>query len=84
MLQITCQEKNRPDTFEADVAADCTGREIVQGLVEAGYLTAPGGDRSYRLTNGRTGTEITPSTSLGEAGVEDGEVITVTSDHHGA
>jgi hypothetical protein len=84
MLQITCQEKNRPDTFEAEVAADCTGQEIVRGLVEAGYLAAPSGNRSYRLTNGRTGVEIVPSMTLEQAGVVPGEVLTVTSDHHGA
>jgi hypothetical protein len=84
MLQITCQEKNRPDTFEAEVAADCTGQEVVRGLVESGYLAAPSGNRSYRLTNGRTGVEIAPTMSLAQAAVVDGEVLTVMSDHHGA
>ena len=48
-LHITCQEKGRPDAFEADVAADCTANEVLRGLVEAGYLAAPTGDRAYRL-----------------------------------
>src|SRR5215207_8483148 len=74
MLQVTCQEKNRPDTFAAEVASDCTGQEILLGLVEAGYLAAPGPNRSYRLTNGRTGTEIERNTTLNQGDVRDGEV----------
>ena len=83
-IRITCQEKGRGDTFEADVAADCTANEIVRGLVEAGYLTGPTGEADYVLTNGRTGVAIPANMTLEAADVRDGEVLTVTKDHHGA
>ena len=83
-LHVTCQEKGRGDKFEADVAPDCTANEIVRGLVEAGYLAAPTGTSEYKVTNGRTNTEISANTSLASADVEDGEVLMITTSHHGA
>jgi hypothetical protein len=83
ILQIVCKEKGRGETFEAEVDADCTADEIVRGLVEARYL-APPTDAPYIVINGRTGATIPPGTSLAAAGVQDGEVLTITSKSHGA
>jgi hypothetical protein len=84
-LTITCQEKGRPDTFEAEVPTDCTANELLRSLVDDhGYLENSTGDFSYRLVVGRTGTEIPASTTLADAGVKDGEVLTITRDSHGA
>ena len=85
ILTITCQEKGRPDTFDAEVPADCTANELLRSLVDDhAYLVAPTGDFSYRLLIGRTGTEIPASTTLADGGVKDGEVLTITRDSHGA
>jgi hypothetical protein len=84
-LTITCQEKGRPDSFEVEVPPDCTATELLRSLAhDLDYLVAPTGDFSYRLIVGRTGTEIPANSSLEEAGVKDGEVLTITRDSHGA
>ncbi|WP_445147769.1 EsaB/YukD family protein [Baekduia sp. Peel2402] len=84
MLRITCHEKGRPDSFEADVADDCTVDEIVAGLIEAEYLTGPTPTDRYTLVNGRTGEALPADGTLLAAGVRDGDVLTVTKTHHGA
>jgi hypothetical protein len=83
-LRVTCHEKGRPETFEADVAADCTSSEIVKGLVDAGYLAGAAGGESYGVLNGRTGQVIPPNQTLASGDVKDGEVLTITKDHNGA
>lgn len=83
-LRVTCHEKGRHETFDADVAADCTSSEIVAGLVEAGYLSGVTGDQSYNVLNGRTGQLIPPNQTLTAGDVKDGEVLTITKDHNGA
>jgi hypothetical protein len=83
-LRVTCHEKGRPDRFEADVAADCTGAEVVRGLIEAGYLTGPTSDDAFVVTNARTGTVVAPNASLEASEVRDGEVLTIMKDHFGA
>lgn len=83
-LRVTCHEKGRPDTFDADVAADCTASEIITGLVEAGYLTGATGDDAYVVTNGRTGQAIPANQTLASGDVKNGEVLVITKDHYGA
>jgi len=83
-LRVTCHEKGRQETFDADVAADCTASEIVAGLVESGYLSGVTGDQSYNLLNGRTGHMIPANQTLAAGDVKDGEVLTITKDHNGA
>ena len=83
-LRVTCHEKGRPETFDADVAADCTASEIVSGLVSTGYLSAATGDGAYVVTNGRTGDEITANQTLAAADVKDGEVLIINKSHFGA
>ena len=85
IITITCQEKGRPDSFDADVPLDCTGAELLRSLIDDhGYLSAPTGDRPYRLVVGRTGAEIPGNITLEEAGVKDGDVLTIARDSHGA
>lgn len=83
-IRITVQEKGRPDHFTADVEPDCTGAEIVSGLVEEGYLAPESGDRAYKLVLGRTGAAINSGSTLKDSEVTDGDVLTVTSNSTGA
>lgn len=84
-ITVTCQEKGRPDSFDVDVPLDCTANELLRSLVDdLDYLSAPTGDFSYRLIVGRTGTEVPANGTLDEAGVKDGEVLTITRDTQGA
>lgn len=83
-LRVTCHEKGRQDTFDADVAADCTASEIVDGLIEAGYLSGASANESYGVVNGRTGRVIPPGQTLAASDVMDGEVLAITKDLNGA
>lgn len=83
-LRVTCHEKGRQDTFDANVAADCTGSEIIDGLIEAGYLTGASATEPYGVVNGRTGRVIPPGQTLAANDVHDGEVLAITKDVNGA
>lgn len=83
-LRITCHEKGRPDSFDAEVAADCTVAEILRGLVDAEYLPESTGADSFTVVNGRTGMAIPPDGTLASAEVRDGDVLTVTKMVNGA
>ena len=83
-LRVTCHEKGRPETFDADVASDCTAGEIISGLITAGYLSGATGNEAYGVTNGRTGQTIPANQTLAAGDVKDGEVLTITKDHYGA
>ena len=83
-LHIVCQEKGRDDVFEADVATDCTGAEVLRGLVEAGYLAAPTAQHQYELINPKTGKDIPSGQTLQDAAVENDDVLKIASTHHGA
>lgn len=80
-IRITCHQKGRDARFEADVEPDCTGQEIVAGLVSANYLVA---DADYTLFNARTGAEISPSGSLKDFEVRDGDVVSIAKGLNGA
>ena len=71
--------------FVAAIDPDiCTGQEAVSGLVKAQFVPSPPANRPYELALTRTQTAITPTMTLGQAGVREGDVVEVRQANVGA
>lgn len=82
-MNVNFTHPHRSDSFQADVAPECTGAAAVQGLVDAKFLEQPG-QGGYDLNLARSGALIGPSATLASCGVAEGEVINVLRRGSGA
>src|SRR5947209_4037123 len=82
-MNVNFTHPHRSDSFQADVAGECTGTGAVQGLLDAKFLEPPG-QGGYDLSVFRTGTPIAPNATLASCGVQEGEVINVLRRGSGA
>jgi hypothetical protein len=82
-MKLSFAHPHRSDTFQADVAPECTGAAALQGLIDAKFLDAPG-QGGYDLTLARTSSPIGPNVTLGSCGVQEGDLINVLRRGSGA
>lgn len=69
--------------FGAAVGRDLTGRGALDSLIGAGFIGPEGAGHAYTLTNDRTHQTIPLTTMLGEAGVQDGDLVAVNQVNEG-
>ena len=82
-MKINFTHPHKSDTFQADVAPECTGSGALQGLLDAKFLDPPG-QGGYDLTLARTGQPIEPNATLGSSGVQEGDMVNVLRRGSGA
>ena len=61
----------------AEVSGTATPKFLVAQLVEAGWLSRAATAGQYKLRDARSGTQLLDETSLAQAGIVDGAVLTV-------
>ena len=83
-MKVNFTHPHRSDTFQADVAPECTGAAALQGLIDAKFLEQPGQGGSYDLTLARSGSAVGPNATLASCGVQDGDLINVLRRGSGA
>lgn len=86
-LRIVVSHPRTSDTFEADVAPACPARTVLAGLQreDSGPFLEPAPEgRPYALVVARTGRQLTPNTSMAEAGVVDGDQLEIQQIGQGA
>lgn len=71
-------------SFEVDVGPALTGEGAIDGLVKNGFIEAPNPRQRYALALARTSAQIPLSQPLAQAGVQNGDTITVTTTQAGA
>jgi hypothetical protein len=82
-MNVSFSHPHTSDSFQADVAAECTGSAALQGLIDAKFLE-PAGHGSYDLALTRTGSAIGPNATLASVGVQDGDLVNVLRRGSGA
>jgi hypothetical protein len=75
-------------TFTAEVEADCTAKQAVDGLIAGDgngpFLDKPQDGQPYGLILSRTNQALTPNTTFGQAGAVQGDTVLVTQAARGA
>lgn len=82
-MNVSFTHPHRSDTFEADVAPECTGAAAIEGLIDAKFLD-PAKQGGYDLAHARTGTPVGPNATLASCGVQERDVLNVLRRGSGA
>ena len=83
-MQVTFTHPRDSRPYKADVAAELTGEMAIQEMVEGAFLTLAPASRPYELYIARSGLQIPPTMTFGQAGVQDGDVLEVYQSAQGA
>lgn len=86
-IRILVTHPRTCESFEADVAPACPARTVLEGLQRQDtgpFLDPAPAGRPYALVLARTGRQLTPNTSMGEAGVVAGDQLEVQQMGQGA
>jgi hypothetical protein len=87
MSEVVTVQFTSPHTSvatELDLSPEMTGSQVLAGAEQNGLLPKPQPGQPYGLVLQRTGAAITPNTSLQQAGVKTGDILTVTQAGQGA
>ena len=84
-LTVNIQHPTRSDQVATvSVSPEITPRYMVDQMVKAAWLQAPGTGGQYKLRNPGTGLQLLDDVGLGTAGVTDGALLTVDHTTTGA
>ncbi|HEY7327864.1 MAG TPA: hypothetical protein VH592_09505 [Gemmataceae bacterium] len=82
-MKVCFTHPHRSDTFEADVAPECTGKAAIEGLIDAKFLEQAK-PSAYDLAHARTSTPVGANATLASCGVQEHDVINVVRSGSGA
>lgn len=83
-MRLSFRHPRASEIFDADVAPETTGQEVLDGLVGARFLEPPSADRPYTLAHARTSRQLLPTTTVSQVGAVEGDQIAVGQDGKGA
>lgn len=83
-MQVTFLHPTTSEVFNADVDGHTSGQTCLEGLITEGFLERAQSGRPYAMTLSSSGRQILPQTTMAQAGVADGSVISVVQQEQGA
>ena len=83
-MRVFCQSKDRADHYDAEVDADITVNEVIEGLTEANYLPALAAGDQWLVFHARTNAKLAANARLDESAVKDGNQLTFVRKTNGA
>lgn len=83
-LNLTFLHPRTSAAYKANVAPACTAQIAIEGLTSNAFLDPAPNGRPYQLVLSRTDTQLTPSQTMADAGVQENDVIEVRQQGQGA
>lgn len=83
-MKVTFLDPRESRSFQAEVDPQTTGETCIQGLIEANFIQPPPSGLPYSLLVTRTQRQVLPSTTMGDANVQENDALAVLQMEQGA